>query len=130
MAEDYVSKLNYAFSKRRGKLLKYRRQMNLCSAVGAVGLAVLALALLRFPGADSPFAAWAAPLILLLVGGVIATAGFTQRSYYKRKYDRLRETTISVMQAYPICNCFWQPCSCKDDFIADMDERHNINLSY
>lgn len=130
MAEDYVSKLNFTFAKRRSKLLRLRRQMSFATAIGSAGAAVMLLSVFRLPSGGADIAAWASPIVVLLIGAVVGTAGFTQRSYFKRKYDILRETTMAVMQANPICNCFWQPCSCKEDFIVDMDHHHNINLSY
>jgi hypothetical protein len=40
----------------------------------------------------------------------------------KKKYDEIRRETMNSF-SQPICNCNWSECTCKDDFIEEMDKK-------
>lgn len=135
-------KLKLAVLKRVKKLRKLRRRMRLWGMCGVLlaitGCAPLCYYLLTgnlpaitFENTIYIADEWAVVIGTILIGWLGSMLFYGQYKRDKDKYDKIRAGAVEMIKAGdPICECKWNPCTCKDDLIREMNERHDINLSY
>ncbi|NLG36936.1 MAG: hypothetical protein GX549_02880 [Clostridiales bacterium] len=146
MEPAYVKRLSYSFRKRRKKLIKHKRRMQMSIMLGffSGALALLALfignrSLAAYSGQPERMLesagtaagrSFVAAVIMLLCAAVIALYAIAHYAYIKRKFDTLRHSTQDHFGTQDVCDCYVSTCTCEDDFIEDMDKNYDINLSY
>ena len=120
---DYTQKLTYISLRRRNKLIKYKKYMRICLTVFTTSGGICGV-LLLLGGLQNSFVG------LLGASGFVCLFSSGIYSYLEKKYNKIRAITIeSLMRQSPICTCAIR-CTCRDDFVRDLDKNHNINLSY
>ena len=142
VASVVEQKLKLAVLKRIKKLKKLRRRQRMWGIAGAL-CAILACAplLMYVITGEMPMATldtylfmledWAVPIACVIVGMAGTVIFYRQYRRDKDKYDGIRAGAVALMQANePVCECKWMPCNCKDDLLKEMNEKHDINLSY
>jgi hypothetical protein len=135
-------KLKSTFQKRIKKLKKLRRRMRMWNAAGMV-CAIAAsspLVYFLFTGNMPPIVLdlpmyiapeWAMVLSVIGVSLVGMLVFYTQYKRDKDKFDKIRSGAVSVLlSSDAVCECKWIQCSCKDNLIKEMSEKHDINLSF
>lgn len=136
------TRLKLPVLKRVKKLKKLRRRMRLWGACGAM-LAVTGcgpLLYYLFSGTLPPISfehtiyisnEWAVIAGTVLIGWLGSMLFYGQYKRDKDKFDKIRAGAVDLIKSGdPICECKWTPCSCKDELIGEMNEHHDINLSY
>lgn len=115
---DYPESLTYSVAKRRGKLIKYRRMLRIYRTV-SVSAGMICALLLMMHAAPVAMAAGGAGLFFV-----------SACSYIEKKYDKIRLLTIKELgRGACVCRC-GHACACRESFVRDMDENHDVNLSY
>ncbi len=128
--------------KRVKKLRKLRRRMRLWGSCGAL-LAVTGCGPLLYYLFSGSLPAisfdqtiyisdeWAVIAGTVLIGWLGSMLFYGQYKRDKDKFDKIRAGAVELIKSGdPICECKWTPCSCKDELIGEMNEHHDINLSY